>query len=163
MDKNWLILLQRQNQLPKILKTNQTTKRFGLTLCEQDAKLILEEQNHALCEPRRVEFGAGIAEKLIYEFCDSDFITPDTYVDTIIRLQKIFYLYKNEMQDEITDDELVHLMKEQAYTAFGSTSVSYEKAEQLMAAVLYCMHETEAYRVYGAGKKCNEAVFEETV
>ena len=25
----------------------------------------------------------------------------------------IFYLYKNEMEDEITDDELLHLMKEQ--------------------------------------------------
>lgn len=28
-------------------------------------------------------------------------------------MQEIFYLYKNEMQDEITDDELLHLMKEQ--------------------------------------------------
>ena len=34
-------------------------------------------------------------------------------VETIIRLQEIFYLYKNEMHDEITDDELLHLMKEQ--------------------------------------------------
>ena len=28
-------------------------------------------------------------------------------------MQEIFYLYKNEMEDEITDDELLHLMKEQ--------------------------------------------------
>lgn len=34
-------------------------------------------------------------------------------MDTIIRLQEIFYLYKNEMHDEITDEELLHLMKEQ--------------------------------------------------
>ena len=51
--------------------------------------------------------------KIIYEFCDSDFIDQNNYVDTIIRLQEIFYLFKNEMQDEITDDELLHLMKEQ--------------------------------------------------
>lgn len=28
-------------------------------------------------------------------------------------MQEIFYLYKNEMEDGITDDELLHLMKEQ--------------------------------------------------
>ena len=41
-------------------------------------------------------------------------------MDTIIRLQEIFYLYKNEMLDEITDDELLHFMKEQFETVcFG--------------------------------------------
>ncbi len=120
MDKNWVLLLQGKERLEKMIETNQTTERFGLVLSEQDAKLILEERNHALFEQRRVEFGPGIAEKIIYEFCDSDFITPNTYVDTIIRLQKIFYLYKNDMQDEITDDELLHLMREQfEFLCFG--------------------------------------------
>lgn len=41
------------------------------------------------------------------------YIDRNNYVETIIRLQDIFYLYKNEMNDEITDDELLHLMKEQ--------------------------------------------------
>ena len=32
----------------------------------------------------------------------------------------LFYLYKNEMQDEISDDELLHFMKEQfEQTCFG--------------------------------------------
>ena len=31
------------------------------------------------------------------------------------------------------------------YTAYESTSVTYEKAEQLMEAVLYCIHEAEAW------------------
>ena len=34
-------------------------------------------------------------------------------METIVRLQEIFYLYKNEMLDEISDEELLHLMKEQ--------------------------------------------------
>lgn len=34
-------------------------------------------------------------------------------METIIRLQEIFFLYKNEMQDEISDDELLHFMKQQ--------------------------------------------------
>lgn len=108
-----MILLQEQNQLCKVIKTNESTERFGLCLTEQDAKLILEERKNSLAEQKRIEFGEGIATKIIYEFCDSDYIHQSNYVDTIIRLQEIFYLYKNEMQDEITDDELLHLMKEQ--------------------------------------------------
>lgn len=113
MSKNWMILLQQQNQLVTVMKTNQATEKFGLVLTEQDAELILEEHKNALQEQRRVEFGESITTKIIYEFCDSDYIDQNHYVDTIIRLQEIFYLYKNEMQDEITDDELLHLMKEQ--------------------------------------------------
>lgn len=108
-----MLLVQEQNQLSKVIKTNETTERFGLCLTEQDAKLILEERKNSLAEQKRIEFGESIAAKIIYEFCDSDYIHQSNYVDTIIRLQEIFYLYKNEMQDEITDDELLHLMKEQ--------------------------------------------------
>lgn len=113
MNKDWMILLQEQNQLSKVIKTNELTERFGLCLMEQDAKLILEERKNSLAEQKRIEFGESIATKIIYEFCDSDYIHQSNYVDTIVRLQEIFYLYKNEMQDEITDDELLHLMKEQ--------------------------------------------------
>lgn len=113
MSKDWMVLLQEQNQLNKVIKTNESTEQFGLSLTEQDAKLILDERKNSLAEQKRIEFGEGIAAKVIYEFCDSDYIHQSNYVDTIIRLQEIFYLYKNEMQDEITDDELLHLMKEQ--------------------------------------------------
>ena len=108
-----MILLQQKNQLEKVIETNKTTEQFGLVLSEQDAKLILEERKDTLQKQKRVEFGEGIVPKIIYEFCDSNYIDQNNYVDTIIRLQEIFYLYKNEMQDEITDDELLHLMKEQ--------------------------------------------------
>ncbi len=113
MSKDWIVLLQQKNQLEKVIETNKTTEQFGLVLSEQDAKLILEERKDTLQKQKRVEFGEGIVPKIIYEFCDSNYIDQNNYVDTIIRLQEIFYLYKNEMQDEITDDELLHLMKEQ--------------------------------------------------
>lgn len=113
MSKDWMVLLQEQSQLTKVVKTNETTEQFGLSLTEQDAELILEERKNSLMEQKRIEFGESIVTKIIYEFCDSDYIHQSNYVDTIIRLQEMFYLYKNEMQDEITDDELLHLMKEQ--------------------------------------------------
>ncbi len=113
MGKDWMVLLQQQNQLQKVIQTNRTTERYGLVLTEEDARLILEERGNSLREQKRVEFGEGIVTKIIYEFCDSDYIDQSNYVNTMIRLQEIFYLYKNEMQDEITDDELLHFMKEQ--------------------------------------------------
>lgn len=113
MDKNWLDLLQNTNQLSKVMETNRYTEEFGLSLTEKDAQLIMENRKSALQEQRRVEFGEGIVPKIIREFCDSAYIDQNNYVETIIRLQDIFYLYKNEMNDEITDDELLHLMKEQ--------------------------------------------------
>lgn len=113
MDGNWVSLLQSHNQLEKVMNSNQYTEQFGLRLSQQDAQLILDNRLDELRTQRRVEFGEGIATKIIREFCDSNYIDQNNYVDTIIRLQEIFYLYKNEMNDEITDDELLHLMKEQ--------------------------------------------------
>ncbi|MBD5460192.1 MAG: hypothetical protein HDR26_04515 [Lachnospiraceae bacterium] len=113
MEKDWMILLQQQNQLAKVIETNHYTEKFGLVLSEQDAQLLLKERVTSLQEQKRVEFGEGILPKIIYEFCDSSYIDQNNYVDTLIQLQDIFYLYKNEMLDEISDDELLHFMKEQ--------------------------------------------------
>ena len=52
-----------------------------------------------------MEFGKGILDKIIFAFCDSDFIYQESYAETIARLQSIFFLFKNESMDELTDDE----------------------------------------------------------
>lgn len=113
MEKNWMQLLQQQNQLKHLMETNHASKVYGLVLTKEDAEIILQERGRALREQKRVEFGEGILPKLIYEFCDSPYLDQEHYVDILIRLQDIFYQYKNEMMDEITDDELLHFMKEQ--------------------------------------------------
>ena len=113
MEKDWMILLQQKNQLAKVMETNEMSARYGLALTEQEAELLVSERTQTLRAERRVEFGPGILPRGIEEFCDSDFIDQNNYVDTLIRLQEIFYLYKNEMHDEISDEELLHFMKEQ--------------------------------------------------
>lgn len=110
---DWILSFQRQALLEQMLETNRKTGHFGLTLTKQDAELLLEERSQALREQKRVEFGGGILPQIIDTFCDSGYIQQENYVSTLIRLQEIFYLYKNEMQDEITDSELLNLMKEQ--------------------------------------------------
>lgn len=116
MDNHWMALLQQQNRSGSLMETNEATKEYGLVLSQEDAERILAERGKSLREQRRVEFGPGITEKIIREFCDSAYIDQEHYADTIIQLQEIFDLYKNEMLDEITDDELLHFMKEQFET-----------------------------------------------
>lgn len=112
-ENNWLELLSGQTQITQVLDTNQYTRRFGLTLTQEDARLLVQERTESLKTQQRIEFGEGILPKIIYAFCDSAYITQRNYRDTLIRLQDIFFLYKNEMLDEITDDELLEFMKEQ--------------------------------------------------
>jgi hypothetical protein len=110
---NWLEAVVNQTQIGKVMETNQYAQKYGLTLSEEEAQVIVAERRNTLKEQKRVEFGESILPRLIYEFCDSDYINQDNYADTMVRLQEIFFLYKNEMQDELTDQELIHFMKEQ--------------------------------------------------
>ena len=112
-EKDWMTLLSSQNQIQKILEVNQKTARYGLELTEADAKTLSETRNSELRRQQRIEFGEGILPKLIDAFCDSPYMDQGTYVETLIRLQEIFFLYKNEMLDEISDDELLQFMREQ--------------------------------------------------
>ena len=106
-EKNWLQLMTQKNQLAKVMETNQFTEKFGLSLSEEEAGILVSDRKDSLQEQRRVEFGEGILPKLIFAFCDSPYIYQDNYVETIGKLQDIFYLYKNESLDEVTDDELI--------------------------------------------------------
>lgn len=112
-EKNWLEAMSRQTQMQQILAANAYTKKYGLVLSAAEAELLAEERVQILKRERRVEFGQGILPKIIYAFCDSAYITQKDYSAVLLRLQEIFYLYKNEMLDEITDDELLSFMSEQ--------------------------------------------------
>ena len=116
MDENWMEQFQKQNLTTQLLLANQYTEKYGLVLTQEDTELILEGRKNALQEQRRVEFGESILPRIIFEFCDSAYVRQDNYTQTLLRLQEIFFLYKNEMEDEITDDELLHFMKEQFET-----------------------------------------------
>lgn len=110
MDYNLMILLEK-NETALIKKTNEYTRQFGLSLTENDIHELMVRRRECLSEHQRVEFGRGIIDKIIFAFCDSDYIYQENYVETISRLQNIFYMYKNESMDELTDDELIDIMR----------------------------------------------------
>ncbi len=113
MDQNFFLNSLKQNsmQLQKVVSCNQYSEKFGVRLTEEEAKVLLLARKDSLKEQERIEFGDGILPKIIFAFCDSPFIYQDNYVATLEALQNIFYLYKNESLDELTDDELLEYMK----------------------------------------------------
>lgn len=111
MQNNYLQKLAEDYQVGQILKTNETSKENGLTLTKEDATALVAARGDTLREERRVEFGDSISPKLIRAFADSSFINQENYAEIIVRLQEIFFLYKNESMDMVTDDELLEIMK----------------------------------------------------
>ena len=95
-----------------ISKCNEITTEYGLMLQEEDVKEIIKTRNIALEKSGRIEFNGQIINKIIMIFCDSPYISQHNYSNTINELVEIFYNYKNETLDYISDDELMEIMKE---------------------------------------------------
>ena len=104
--------LVEQNNLNEILSLNEITEDYGLTLEPEEAKSILITKKEALKGNGRIEFGSGIEGKLIEKFKDSPYIGKHNYVETIKSLIEMFYYYKNETLEVISDDDLIEIMKE---------------------------------------------------
>ncbi len=116
-----LVRLKQENEIQSILKKNDDTEKFGLVLSREDAEILAIGHQDSLREQRRVEFGQGVIEKIIFYFCDSSYLNQESYRDSLLELQEIFYLYKNETEDELTDEELLELMRDLFDTiCFGS-------------------------------------------
>lgn len=116
MENNFFELMQekkKQNELATIISVNEKTQYFGLELSRQNAEELVAYRNESLKKYQRVEFGKGILDKLIFTFCDSQYIYQDNYLDTLGQLQDIFYEFKNAAEDKLTDEELLTFMREQ--------------------------------------------------
>ena len=72
MEENYMLILGEKNQIEAVKRTNDYTEKFGLRLSDQDIQELVIRRRECLSEQKRVEFGNGILEKLIFEFCDSD-------------------------------------------------------------------------------------------
>ncbi|HDR5039260.1 TPA: hypothetical protein QCR75_005719 [Bacillus anthracis] len=103
-------LIQKQ-AVEEIEKCNDFTVKFGLTLSHFDAIELVETRTLALKSNGRIEFGGGAIDKIIKEFCDSPYISMNNYAETLHELIEMFYFYKNETLDLMSDDDLIKFMK----------------------------------------------------
>jgi len=102
--------IQKQ-AVDEVIKCNDYTARYGLILTPAQALELVETRSIALSENGRIEFGGGVIDKIIKEFCDSPYISMQNYTQTIHELLEIFYYYKNETLDLVSDDDLIKHMK----------------------------------------------------
>lgn len=103
-------LVEKQS-VSEVMKCNDLTVKFGLILTEKQALALVETRSFALKENGRIEFGGGVIDKIIKEFCDSPYLSMHNYEETLHELLEIFYYYKNEALDLISDDDLIKYMK----------------------------------------------------
>jgi len=108
-----IIVEQQRQEVDRVLECNHISEKYGLVLSQEEARNLMISRKNSLNESQRVEFGIGVLPKIINAFCDSQFINQDNYAEILSELQEIFYTYKNETLDELTDDELLDFMKKQ--------------------------------------------------
>lgn len=95
----------------RLLRCNERTAAYGLTLTASQALALTETWSASLRQTGRIEFGGDVPEKLIEHFCDSPYLSANDYEETLHALIQMFYTSKNEMQDRISDDGLIKYMK----------------------------------------------------
>lgn len=140
MEESYLEIINKRKQLEiaNIKKCNEYTSQYGLVLSDKQVSNLIEKRKEILKETGRIEFREGIIDKLIREFCDSPYINQENYATTLYELVEIFYEYKNETMDFITDDELIEFMKKsfdgicQGDLEYLSGTVMYKMRENLL-------------------------------
>ena len=93
-----------------LLKLNGKTKEYGLMLSPKDAAELAATRRTALEASGRMEIGAGVMEKIIAKFSQSQYLRQKDYADILHEIIQNFYLIKNDMMDRISDDELISFM-----------------------------------------------------
>lgn len=91
-------------------RCNHFSAPFGLALSETAMARLSRRRTDILRETGRVEFGESVLGKLIFAFASSPWISQPQYEETLLELQELFYTFKNECHDLLTDDELIGAM-----------------------------------------------------
>lgn len=85
MEKQIFELLTKNRQKDELAMLdayNQKTEMFGLALTKEEAKALIVSRDESLKKYGRVEFGKGILDKLVYSFCDSQYISRENYLQS---------------------------------------------------------------------------------
>lgn len=95
----------------EIMLCNEAIEEYALVITEDQAMELVETRSYALKNLGRIEFGGGTIEKLILGFAESPYISQHRYAEFVEELIEIFYYYKNETLDLMSDDDLIRYMK----------------------------------------------------
>lgn len=103
--------LLEMTYIDELLKLNSLTKTSGLVLSREDAKAVIQGRNVVLKYNGRIELGFEVTKELIKNFHDSGFVTEDNYIPLLNELHEVFYYFKNETEEKLSDQDLIQIMK----------------------------------------------------
>lgn len=106
-----MLLSNQQLTINEILDLNKFTEKRGLLLNEKQAIGLINNRNRCLKELGRIEIGSGTLEKIIYTFYTFSYIDKDNYLEILEKLTNIFYLYQNEFDNKLTDEQIIEYIK----------------------------------------------------
>ncbi|MTI65359.1 MAG: hypothetical protein FH753_02025 [Firmicutes bacterium] len=102
----------RKSLIEEVLKSNEKIKKYGLLLTVEDVNKIMETRNRALQSYGRIELEIRVTKMMIEKFSDSSYIDNENFVFILNELQDVFYYFKNETEDKISDNKLIDILKE---------------------------------------------------
>ena len=105
-------VLMLQQAVGEILALNEKTAEYGLTLTEEQAEALAVSRQENLRSAGRIEFGGGIIRLLAEAFCDSPYVNRQNWEETLHGLLELFYSFKNETWDAISDRDLIAFMRQ---------------------------------------------------
>jgi len=100
----------RADTVGEVRICNQISGAYGLRLSEGQMQILAENRIHSLKDAGRVEFGPGVLKDIVAAFCDSPYIYQENYEETLAGLQDIFYYFKSESMEGISDSDLIDSM-----------------------------------------------------
>lgn len=100
-------------------ESRPTLARYGLALTPRQELKVVQGWQAAQTAHRRLETSGSLLTLLTTAFCDSPWLNNETLADTLCELCDIFYYFKNEWAEGLTDEELAGHMAA-AFNRHGS-------------------------------------------
>lgn len=131
-----------------IRECNSYTERYGLQLTEEAVQNLMLNRRESLMKYGRIEFGTSILPKLIMMFADSAYFKQEEYEELLIELQDCFYYFKQEAMEELSDDELIRIMR-LYFEEVCQGSVEYLRSTMLENYCRDMRYDTKEYQLMG--------------
>ncbi len=97
--------------MERMLACNEQLQCHGLFLNGEQCAALTQHRLEALQASGRMEFGQSVLPKLIEAFCDSPYLDQSNLEQTLAELIDMFYYFKGESMERLSDDDLIDHMK----------------------------------------------------
>ena len=135
-----------ENNVHEILALNEITKLNGLSLTKAQAAELVVTKQKALRDTGRMDFDNSVIQKIVTIFSESAYLDKRNYPETLMKLTEIFYCFKNETEDFLSDDELISFMNKTFNKECAGSSELLE--EKFLPELVKRLKEKNAHNIF---------------